>query len=169
MPKKKKRNFILIVMLVCTNFIFAQNYLLPNEQLIYSFETQNGKKMVLAKDQNHKYIIYRFGTKSKVDFEFPDKTKESWNKFTYSFYLRGGGKQNEGMDLNYVTFTNENFKYVIYNTYYAVENHTLIGIKVTDLIEKKTIDIKGKKNTRKGSLVDFRFDKLLKIEDQLEE
>ena len=156
-------------MLVFTNFIFAQKYLLPNETLIYSFETQNGKKLVLAKDKNDKYIIYRFGTKNKIEFEFPEKTKASWDKFKYAFYLRGGGIQNEGMDLNYIKFINGNYKYVIYDTYYAVENETEIGIKIINLKDNTTTDIKGIESSRKGSLVDFRFNNLLKIVDELEE
>lgn len=169
MNQRIHRNLIILILLVSTNLTFAQKYLLPNEVLIYSFETQNGKKVVLAKDKNEKYIIYRFGTKSKIEFEYPEKTKESWDKFKYSFYLRGGGIQNEGMDLNYIKFTNNDYKYVIYDTYYAVENQTFIGIKIINLKNNKTIDIKGKKSTRKGSLINFRFNKLLKIEDEPEE
>lgn len=169
MTKRTNSNLIVLLMLVWTNFIFAQKYLLPNEQLIYSFETQSGKKLVLAKDKNDKYIIYRFGTKNKIEFEFPEKTKASWGKFKYTFYLRGGGSQNEGMDLNYIKFLNGDYKYVIYDTYYAVENETAIGIKITNVKNNKTTDIKGKRSTRKGSLIDFRFNKLLKIEDETEE
>ncbi|WP_130735837.1 hypothetical protein [Flavobacterium sp. J27] len=48
------------------SLFFAQNYLLPNEELIFGFETQRGKKLVLAKDKNNAYIIYRFGTIEKL-------------------------------------------------------------------------------------------------------
>lgn len=169
MTQRTNRNLIILLMLVCTNLIYGQKYLLPNEKLIYGFETQSGKKLVLAKERNDKYIIYRFGTKNKIEFEFPEKTKASWDKFTYIFYMRGGGIQNEGMDLNYIKFINGDYKYVIYDTYYAVENETSIGIKITNLKNNKTTDIKGKKSTQKGNLVDFRFNKLLKIEDEPEE
>ena len=132
MNHKIFKNLITLIILVSTNFAFAQEYILPNETLIYSFETQNGKKLVLAKEKNDKYIVYRFGTKDKIEFEFPEKTKESWEKFKYSFYLRGGEIQNEGMDLNYVKFINRDYQYVIYDTYYAAENKTSIGIKITN-------------------------------------
>ena len=169
MENKTKRILILSIILVFTNLVFAQKYLLPNEKLIYSFETQNGKKCVLAKDKNDKYIIYRFGTKNKIEFEFPEKNKASWDKFKYTFYLRGGGIQNEGMDLNYIKFINDKYKYVIYDTYYAVENESEIGIKIINLKDNTTTDIKGKESSRKGNLVDFRFNEQLKIEDELEE
>lgn len=162
-------NLVVLLISVNTNFIFAQKYLLPNEVLLYSFETQNGKRVVLAKDQKEEYIMYRFGTKNHIEFEFPEKTKDSWNKFTYSFYFRGGGIQNEGMDLNYITFTNQEYKYVIYDTYYAVGNETSIGIRIKNLRNNKTTDIKGRKNTQKGNLVDFRFNNLIKTEEEIEE
>lgn len=169
MTEGTNRNLIILLMLVFSNLIVAQKYLLPNEKLIFSFETQNGKKLVLAKDQNEKYIIYRFGTKNKIEIEFPEKTKESWNLFKYSFYLRGGEIQNEGMDLNYIKFINGDYKYLVYDTYYAVENVNSLGIKITNLKNNKTTDIRGREKTQKGNLTDFRFNKLLDIEDELEE
>jgi hypothetical protein len=169
MKKIRNINLIILLMLAFSNLISAQKYILPNEKLIYSFETQKGKKLVLAKDKNDKYIIYRFGSENKIEFEFPKKTKESWNLFKYSFYLRGGGIQNEGMDLNYIKFINGDYKYVIYDTYYAVENEKSIGIIITNLINNKITNIKGKEKTRKGDLMDFRFNDLLEIEDDPEE
>ncbi len=169
MIKRLNRNLFIVLMLSLSNLISAQEYLLPNEKLIYSFETQNGKKLVLAQEKKDKYIIYRFGTTNKIEFEFPEKTKESWNLFKYSFYLRGGGIQNEGMDLNYIKFINGDYKYVIYHTYFAVENVNSIGIKITNLKNNKTTNIIGKEKTQKGTLIDFRFNNLLEIEDEPEE
>ena len=165
---KKYKFLILLFFLITSNLTFGQKYLLPNEELIYSFETKNGKKLMLAKDKKENYIVYRFGTKTKIEFEFPDNLKESWSKFKYSFYLRGGGKINEGIDLNYIAFVNENYKYVIYDTYFSVENKTNIGIKIIDLRTDKIIEIKGDIKTRKGNLVQFRDNKLIGIDDENE-
>lgn len=161
----KTKLIILLVLLSISDLSYSQDYLLPNEVNIYSFETKSGKKMTLAKDKKDKYIIYRFGTKSKIEFEYPEKTKESWRKFTHSFYLRGGGKINEGMDLNYVAFTNQNYKYVIYYTYFAVGEKVNIGVKIIDLKTKKTTDIKGDYKTFKGTLTGFRDNDLIKVDD----
>lgn len=145
----------------------AQTYTLPNETVIFSFKIANGKKVTLNKDKNNQYIIYRFGTNNKIEWEFPGRAKDSWQSFTYSFYLRGGGIQNEAMDLNYFYFTNKGFKYVLYHTYVAVGGKQRIGVKVINLITHKTIDIKGKIKTRKGSLIDFRDNGLVTIGDEL--
>ena len=119
---------------------------------------------MLVKDKANTYIVYRFGTKDNVEFEFPEKTSNSWSKFKYSFYLRGGGIQNEGMDLNYIYFTNKNIKYPIYDTYYSIgEKHE------TDLKTNKSVDIKGDYKTRKGTMIDFRNNNLLEITEETSE
>ena len=105
------KTYLFVLFLLFSTIAYGQTYLLKTEELILSFEIKNGKRVVLAKDKTNSYIVYRYGTKSKIEFEFPTKSKESWLKFKYSFYLRGGGTSNEGMDLNYIYFTNENFKY----------------------------------------------------------
>src|SRR5579871_1334535 len=155
----------LLAFLILSTKTFGQSFTLPNEIVIFSFETYNGKKATLNKDTANKYIIYRFGTKDKIEFEFPEKSQNSWTDFIYSFYLRGGGTQNEGMDLNYIYFTNRDFKYVIYDTYVAIGNKQEVGIRIINLKTNKTTIKKGDRKTRKGTLVDFRDNNLLKIGD----
>lgn len=143
----------------------AQHLLLKNESVIFSFGTQSGKHVVLARDNGNAYIVYRYGTTDSVEFEYPEKNKDSWKKFKYSYYLRGGGAQNEGMDLNYLYFINNGYKYSFYDTYYAVGNKSEIGISVTNLKTNKTVDIKGIKKTGKGTIIDFRNNKLVEVEE----
>lgn len=84
-----KKYLLIFAFLIPTTF-WAQ-YLLNNEELIYSFETNKGKKMSLVKDKKNQYIQYRYGTKSKVEMEFPaERTKASWRQFHYNSYMRGG-------------------------------------------------------------------------------
>ena len=167
MTLKFLRNIIFIILLTATFTASGQKYRLSNEVVIFSFNTQSGKRVSLNKDKENKYIIYRYGTKDKIEFEFPSKSKSSWTDFKYSFYLRGGGTQNEGMDLNYIYFTNKDFKYVIYDTYFAVGNKQNIGIKIINIKTNKTINIKGNRKSWKGTLVDFRDNNLLQIGDEL--
>jgi hypothetical protein len=150
------KHFLIVLILLFSKISFGQTYLLKTEEIILSFETKNGKKAVLAKDTMNLYIVYRYGTTNKVEFEFPDKSKESWLRFKYSFYLRGGGTSNDGMDLNYIHFTNKNFNFTIYDTYNAIDMKSNVGIKVTNLTTNKTTDIKGIYKSKKGTLVDFR-------------
>lgn len=159
--------FSIFLFLYGCNAATAQNFVLPNEELVYAFHTTNGKKVVVAKDTADQYLVYRFGTKKKIEFEYPEKNENSWKKFTYSFYLRGGGKKNDGLDLNYLQFTNGNYKYVVFDTYSAMDNHSDIGIKVIDLTTQKTILLKGIYTTQKGSLIDFRRNELIEQSDEM--
>ncbi|MBS7786173.1 hypothetical protein KIH23_02595 [Flavobacterium sp. CYK-55] len=143
--------------------------LLPNETNLFSFKTHNNKTVTLAQDKDQKYMVYRFGTPEKIELEYPEKELKSYNKFKYSFYMRGGGKMNEGMDVNFVSFIQGDYKYVLYATYYAIDEKSEIGIKVIHLKTNKTTKIKGQLKSQKGSLIDFRYNELLSIDDQLYE
>ena len=87
--------------------------------------------------------------------------------FNYSYALRGGGKQNAGIDLNYVYFTHQHFTYVIYDTYFAEEDKQRIGVKVINQRSATTTDISGNIKTRKGTLTYFRADTLITPGDEL--
>lgn len=158
--------FTVYMILGMTKLVSAQ-MVLPNETNIFSFKTQSGKTVTLSMDQNESYLVCRFGKNGKVAMEFPEKDQSSWSKFKYSFYFRGGGKMNEGMDLNYVSFVDGNFRYVLYQTYYAMDEKSEIGVQVINLIDQSTTIMVGKINSLKGSLIDFRYNELLMIDDRL--
>lgn len=164
-----KQSVIIVTFLLLSNFhLYGQKYVLENENIIYSFQTNNGKIMTLCSEKNGHYIVYRFGTKNSIELEYPNsKDTSSWSKFEYSNYLRGGGIQNEGIDLNYVAFTVEKTKYVIFDNYFSLNEKYEIGIKVIDLSNNKTIKISGNKQTQKGALINLRFDKLIKQSEVL--
>jgi hypothetical protein len=159
-----------IVVLLLAHGLSAQvSYTLENEVVIFSFSIKNGKTAVLSKDKNNGYIIYRFGTKDKIELEYPkEKTSASWKKFTYSSYLRGGGIDNLGMDLNYIAFVNGDYKYVLYTTYVAEGgDESNLGIKVFDNKSDKLIaNSKGKKSTWKGNLTVFRDSELINRDEE---
>jgi len=157
------RKYLLFFSLLAPMLFWTQ-YLLPNEETVFSFQTKNGKIMSLVKDKKNEYIQYRFGSKDHVDMEFPSaRNKESWKQFTYSSYHRGGGKQNAGMDLNYLTFTKNNYKYQLYRTYSAEDESFSTGITVTDSKGKET-DITGVYKTIKGCMCNLE-DTEVKKED----
>ncbi|MGG7468477.1 hypothetical protein ACVVIH_14015 [Chryseobacterium arthrosphaerae] len=158
------KKYLLLSAFVFPLSLWAQ-YLLPNEEIIYSFETKNGKKMTLVKDKKEAYIQYRFGSKNHVEMEFPsERTEESWKKFKYNSYYRGGGKQNAGMSLNYLTFTNNGYQYQIFKTYQAEDESYSTGVTVTDAKGKET-DIDGIYKTIKGCLCRLDDSHLILKED----
>lgn len=156
--------YLILLALSIPSILWSQ-YLRPNEEIIYSFETKTGKKMALVKDKENEYIQYRFGSKDHIEMEFPQKrTKESWKKFKYNSYLRGGGKQNSGMELNYLSFTNNGYEYQLFKTYYAEDESYSTGITITDSKGKET-NITGLYKTIKGCMCYLRDSGLIEKED----
>ncbi|MCX7820348.1 MAG: hypothetical protein N2258_01580 [Brevinematales bacterium] len=142
-----------------------QPLLKEGEKVLLSFKMKKSNKiMTLAVCTNWEYIIYRFGTKNKIELEFPREKNNSCEKFVYSFYNRGGGAENLGLNLNYITFTNENIVYKIYDKYYAENDTSLIGIEIINEKGKK-FTIEGDPQSKIGWLDDLRDNEKIKIEN----
>ncbi|NUY82351.1 hypothetical protein HUK80_15710 [Flavobacterium sp. MAH-1] len=158
---------ITIFIIFQTSFCEAQQTL-PNEEIVFSFKTANAKILTLAKDKRNKYLVYRFGTINKTELEFPNKNLDSWKVFTYSYYFRGGGKQNARMDLDNLWFVNEGFEYLIFSSYNAGDDEISesfeVGLKITNLKTGKETIINGIENSVVGSLQQFRTNNLIKID-----
>ncbi|MEA4832839.1 hypothetical protein SDC9_118917 [bioreactor metagenome] len=146
---------------------YGENLCSENEQLLFSFKTEDSLKTlsVCISEMQPDYIVYRFGKEDNIELEYPENIADSWNKFTYSYYLRGGGADNEGMDLNYLTFINCGFEYRIYEEYTASDNKTRVGIKITDTVTKKETEIKGLSGSIIGSLIQLRNNNKIKIDN----
>lgn len=145
---------------------YRDNLCIDNEEVLFSFKLADSPKTlsVCVSEIQPDYIVYRFGTKEKIELEFPENKLDSWSKFTYSYYLRGGGAGNEGMDLNYLSFENGGYKYEIYQEYTAEDNMTNVGVKIIDRATNKETDIKGLSNSIEGSLINLRENQKIKIE-----
>ena len=158
----------IIVFLFFVNYSFSQSLILKNEVLVYSFVTTKGKKMVLARDKANKYLVYRFGTDAKVELEFPEKNKESWKKFTFSYYSQWGDESNAGKEYNAIKFKINNIQYVITDNSYAPygDEDNEKGINIYDFKTKKTFFIGGIEKNALGGIGDFRHNGLLKIESK---
>lgn len=140
------------------------SYQLKNEKLVYQLKMKNGKQLSVCIDKDEKYIVYRYGSKNKIELEYPkEKDLSSFQKFEYSGWSRGGGIKNSAMELRYLAFTNNGIKYVIYDTYFSEVNKLEAGIKVMES-ENKVTDIKGLIKSRKGNLSDLK-DKVKQAEE----
>lgn len=150
------KKIIILLILVISSPVFAQ-LIKKGETEVFRFKTNAGKTAVICKGENESYLVYRFGTNSNIELQYPaEQGESSWQLFTYSYYFRGGGKENAGLDLNYLTFTNNGYTYKLYQEYSAEDNSENAGIIVTDKDMKET-DIKAVKKSVKGSLIDLRY------------
>lgn len=162
------RNLIYILLFTAASAMAQSKYLLPNEVLVFSFSTAKGKKVVVARDKDYGYIIYRFGTDKKIEMEYPkEKNKSSWKKFTYAHYHRGGGKANAGLEIDNLIFYNAGYKYVIYHDYSAGDDENPEEMKTGIVVEKgdtgkEITNIRANENTVKGGWYDLRTDGYLK-------
>ncbi len=149
-----------------TKIEYKENVCTDNEEVLFSFKLANSPKTlsVCVSKTQQDYIIYRFGTKDKIELEFPENKADSWSKFTYSYYLRGGGAGNEGMDLNYLSFENNGYSYKIYQEFTTEDNKTNVGIKIIDKATNKETDIKGLSDSIEGSLINLRENEKIKTE-----
>jgi hypothetical protein len=108
------------------------------------------------------YIIYRSGRPSHIGLEYPKDKRISWQSFEYSYYLRGGGSANEGLDLNYLSFSNGDWKYTIYQEYTADTNSTVFGVRLVNDKDGEKLDLPGSASSVEGSLVPLRDNERIK-------
>ena len=156
---------IFLLFLFNLPLIFYTQYVLKNEQIIYSFKTTNDKLMFLVKDKENKYIQYRFGTNNKIELEFPvERNKESWKKFQYNSYWRGGGKENSGMEIDNLQFTKNGFTYLIFRTYFSENEKISAGIIIIDS-KKKEMRILGNTKTIVGCICNLEDSGLIEKTD----
>lgn len=139
-----------------------------NEVTLFSFQIDNSdKRLSICTSKNQpSYIVYRFGTKGQIELEYPKKKdSSSWNAFIYSYYVRGGGAGNEGLDINYLSFQNGGYEYKIFEEYYAVDNIYKVGVTVTNLETGEETCITGDSDSIQGSLISLRDTSIQTEED----
>ncbi len=141
-----------------------------DEKLVFSFKTKKGKTVNIVLQKDNKYIAYRFGNENNVELQFPEKLENTFEQFTYSYYFRGGGAMNMGLDLNYLSFKGDTHKFVVFDEWSAGEDEndegsSSVGIKIINLSTQKEVVIEGISSTVEGTLVDFRDNGLVKVEE----
>lgn len=137
------------------------------ETVLFGFDLAGSSRaMCVSYSEQGDYLVYRFGSRDKIELEFPKDKSQSWSKFTYSYYLRPGGAANEGLDLSYLLFENGGFEYRVYEEHSASDAATRVGIIVTDKATGRETDIEGESATVKGSLVDLRTNPKIMVETE---
>lgn len=137
---------------------YGQN---KNETLIFYFEIENNGSVKISLDSANNAFIVRYHTSDNHKIKITDNLSDSVIVFTYSYYLRGGGKDNAGLDLNSLHFYDSKFNYEVYDNYSAESDNSYIGIKISNKSTTGVQDIHGINNTRKGELLYFRFNDLI--------
>lgn len=156
----------MLLFLLSCSFSWAQQLTLKNEVCVFSFQTKAGKTVALSKEKKGAYLVYRFGKPGNVELEYPAKKDgDSWKRFQYNTYSRGGGKENAGMEIYNVMFENNGFRYVLFESYHAETDAFEVGIYVHNLTTNKSVRIPGLIASQKGDLSGFRYNGLLEMDD----
>ncbi len=125
----------------------------PGEEVIFGFHLRNNdsKMAVVCAGGNNSYLVYRFGTKDKVELSYPPLLDgSSWKIFSYSGYYRGGGRQNAAMSYGTLTFNNNGAVYEVYEEWSGEDDSHSLGITVS--VKGKVTDIKGNTLNKYGAL-----------------
>lgn len=123
------------------------------ELVLISFVVENSSKIfTIAIAEDESYIVYRFGEEGNIEIEFPEKTADSWNQFTYSHYARAVGNAHALLDINYLDFTMDNSKYIVYDAFAEEFVKSFVGTTVTNLTTGTQSDLAAVSQAKIGNL-----------------
>jgi len=160
------RIFLAFMVLLCSVQSFAKGadsefgvLKKDNEKLLFAFDIkENGKKVFIGADADGKYIVYRSGTKNKVELQYPEALNElSWNKFKYSSYHKNGGAKNDTVGDSYLSFNNKMIQYEVYENWHYEDGLSQgelrkeVGLIL--LVHGRVINEKAVQASKAGSLV----------------
>lgn len=87
-----------------------------NENLIYTFKVKNSEKRVsIGVTENCKYLVYRFGTKDKIEFEYIAEYNSETKRFNY--FIDNQTFSTPRNLLENISFQNNNYQYAVYSNY----------------------------------------------------
>jgi hypothetical protein len=123
----------------------------PGEEVIFGFSLKKSNKIVLVCSQkDDKYLVYRFGTKDKMELQYPSILNAgSWKAFRYSGYSRRG-VNNSPMEMHSLTFKNNHIDYKIYEDWEGDHHDSDAGIVVN--VNGKKTKLTGNASSKNGSL-----------------
>jgi hypothetical protein len=129
----------------------------PGETTVFSFVTARGKTVSLCEGPKSVYLVYRFGTASKTELQYPTVLDaSSWSKFTYFKYFRGGGVANAAREEYRLSFRNGSVEYELYELMHAEANEDSVEVYPREIgiyVSVGRGPIVGNESTSRGSLI----------------
>lgn len=163
-----KKILLLFFVTLCYQVMYAQYDSLlckANENTVFAFQLENNKWVTVSKEKGGAYLVYRLGTKDKIEMQVPPVLDtSSWSRFKFSGYNRGGGKENAAMYFGYLSFGTKGVGYEVYQLWNSEDSIEHCGLYV--IADGKLTDMKGKPESKKGNLVDLLYEDKIKKEDE---
>jgi hypothetical protein len=126
-------NYIVIAQ---TN-VYDEYLCASNENILLSFRMRDSNKtmsVLIANDES--YIVYRYGTRSNIELEFPENKADSWTNFTYYHEYYIGGHD------FILSFENGGFIYDIRDQHYKGGERT-VQIEITNISNNRKTYLVG--------------------------
>jgi len=144
---------------------FDDNLARENEEIVFSFllDDQQNKRSTLCIDKSGEYLVFRFGASPSNVIEVTGMRQDTHKAFSYDYYFRGGGKENLGLDLNYLYFADASYQYDLFDEFDAVDESRSIGITIHSLADESSKTYYAADSTIIGSLGAIRDDRFSEL------
>lgn len=123
------------------------------EEVVFSFITENERKLIVAYNPKEDRMVYRFFSKDSLELELPDKGVDAWNFFSFMDGHQKVALNGKQMDLNYLVFTNGGYRYEIYDNYNVAGVGRVVGVDVIELSTQSVTHISGDAERAVGTLM----------------
>jgi len=153
--------FKLILLLAIPCCLLLTNWHTPKGvKSIFSFSTQQGYHFSVYQVNDTTACVQWTTLKAEVKIcESPPFEKEN---ITYAYYMRPGGIDNEGLDLNHLRFTSGGYAYDVFENYAAADSSKEIGIKITNMVNQDVKLYHALPHSITGSLIHLRNQEIFK-------
>ena len=155
--------FIFISVLCVSGYCQKPQLKKNSEELIYSFITIDNKTVVIAHEKQQNYVVFRYGTKDKIEIEVIESKTTADKKFKYSFFSKGTQGKFNYLDLNYLCLNIGSIQYVVFEDYVSIHEQPEVGIIITDANIGDRKEIRGVAATKQGTLTGLKESELIEI------
>ncbi len=124
-----------------------------DEEVVFSFITENEKKLILTYNKAQDRLIYRFINREHQEIMLPNKGENSWEFFTYADEHNATIHSGKNMDMNYLFFVNAGYRYEVFDNYNVAGQGRVVGVDVISMKDNSVTHIEGDAERAAGSLM----------------
>lgn len=137
------------------------------EKHVFQFSDRKQHRVEVFSDSLETKLKVRITYKGKLLFQEPLQESTCLDSLHYSYYMRPGGKLNDGLDLNYLSFWHEGVLVVLFDEWVATESAHYCGVRFFEAGIEKKEEWPADRRTVKGSLINLRDWEQLSQADRL--
>ncbi len=165
--------FVIFIAVLATLFSFShsqesdhQPLTEANETVLISFVVENSEKIfTIATAEDDSYIVYRFGKPDNIEIEYPAKTEDSWDEFTFNHHSRAVGDAHALLDIQFLDFTIGDLRYIVHDSFSEEFIKSFIGATVINESAGTQTNLEAASQEKLGNLSQLRL-KSKKIKSQ---